>query len=84
MIREPEQSKIDYAFRDTDFGPDGKTAKGRRKLVADCVLKRACGHYDGWTITLICKELGLLTANSTPRRWAKQWAYSYINRVLKP
>ena len=78
MIIDPKQSDIDKAFNGTNFGPDGETPEGRRNFVAHCILKRACGFKDGRTIETICKELGLLTKNGTPRKHAKMWAYCHI------
>ena len=79
MIKEPKQEEIDAAFVGTNFGSDGETPEGRKKLVAHCILKRACGFRDGHTIESICKELGLLTKNGNPRKQAKYWAYCHIS-----
>lgn len=78
MIKEPDQESIDAAFKGTNFGIMGETQEGRRKLVADCVLKRSCGFRDGGTIEAICKEVGLLTKNGNPRKRAKMWAYCHL------
>lgn len=78
MIVEPKQVDIDAAFSGTNFGTAGETADGRRSLVAQCVLKRACGFSDGHTISTIAKELGLLTKKGTPKRMGKMWAYIYV------
>lgn len=79
MIKEPSQDDIDNAFRGTNFGLPGETPGGRRDLVADCILKHACGFSSGSTITLICKDLGLLTRKGTPRKQAKAWAYIHAH-----
>lgn len=78
MITEPKQDDIDHAFRNTNFGPLGETPEGRRYLVAECVMKRACGFSSGHTIEVICKQLKLLTKSGTPKINAKHWAYCYI------
>lgn len=80
MIEEPKQKYIDAAFQGCNFGAAGETPEGRKNLVAHCILKRACGFSDGSTIEAICKELGLLTKQGNPKKWAKMWAYCHIAR----
>ena len=78
MIKEPEQAAIDAAFEGTNFGLPGETPEGRKRLVAECVLKRACGFRDGHTIETICKQLCLLTAKGNPYGHAKRWACCHL------
>lgn len=79
MIKEPDQHSIDQAFAGTNFGPEGDSPEGRKKIVARCVLQRACAFSSGGTITAICKELGLLTNAGAPRKHAKQWAFCFLH-----
>lgn len=79
MIYEPKQQDIDRAFDGTNFGPQGETPEGRRTLVADCILKRACGFSSGGTIEQICREVGLLTRGRNPTTRAKHWAYCHLH-----
>ena len=79
MIYEPKQQDIDHAFEGTNFGPQGETPDGRKDIVADCVLKRACGFASGGTIEHICRELSLLTKARNPTKRAKQWAYCHLH-----
>jgi len=78
MFNEPDHDDLVRVFTGTNFGPVSDTSEGRKLLVADCVMKRACGFRSGKTIEWICKELGLLTDKGTPRKRAKMWAYTYI------
>lgn len=80
MIIKPNQTDIDIAFKGTNFGPEGETPEGRRRLVAICVLQRACGFSAGGTLTQICKEVGVLTKKGNPKKHAKQWAFCFMNR----
>ena len=75
MKSEIKQEVIDDLFNGTNFGPEGETPEGRRRLVAMCVMKRTCGYRDGHTIETICKWLGVLTPLGNPTKAAKNWAY---------
>ncbi len=65
-------------FAGTNFGSAGQTAGGRRGLVVECVLKRAAGYADGSTISRICRDFGLLDAQSQPTREGIRWAFGQI------
>ena len=75
-----DQALIDDAFEGTNFGDQGKCPEGRRRLVAECIMKLAVGFAPGWTIEQICKNLGALTPAGRPKKNAKQWAYRELMR----
>jgi len=71
-------AKIEAAFRGTYFGGSEKTDVGRRGLMSECVLKRAAGYHDGFTIVAICKELLLLNKDATPSSNGIRWAFDQL------
>ena len=77
------ENEAQEAFLGTNFGGVESTEQGRRSLVAECILKLACGYADGSTIKQICHELGALTAGYNPRLSARQWAYTEQARASK-
>jgi len=60
---------IEYAFRGTNFG-----RTDYRNLLAHSVLKKACGTHCGHTITVIMKQIGLITkVAEVPTKLGKQF-----------
>ena len=54
------KEQIDASFAGTNFGSDDRVF-----LICDAIAKSAEGYGNGWTITQICRELGVLTQKST-------------------
>jgi hypothetical protein len=73
-----EPSKVEALFIGTNFGSVGKTELSRRGLMVECVLKRAAGYHDGYTITEICKEARLLTKMGRPSKPGMKWAFDQL------
>ena len=75
---------IEALFERTNFGGVETTDLGRRGLMVDCVLKRAAGYHDGYTICTICREAGLLTDEDKPRKAALRWAFDQLYKPSAP
>lgn len=67
---------LDTVFENTNFG----SANTKRAVVANSLLKCACGYYTGSTAKCILEELGLVTSKwqLTPKGKEYLWA-AYSN-----
>jgi hypothetical protein len=70
--------EIETAFTGTNFGESGKTIEGKKRLIAECLLKLNCNYHDGHTITQICKELGLIRKNLTLNKKGKEYMFRHF------
>ena len=58
-------------FAGTNFG-----TSNYRRLVEQAVLKRLTGYYNGSTITLIIKQLGLVDSENEPTEAGKRFVWN--------
>jgi hypothetical protein len=70
------EDKVEKAFQGTNFG-----SVSHEDLITQCLLKRNCGYYDGFTIICICKELGLLTKTEKLTKLGKEVMFKYFWKV---
>jgi hypothetical protein len=73
-----DAADIEGAFRGTDFGGPEKTDIGRRNQMVECIIKRACGYHDGYTIVSICRSLGLLDERECVTPNGLTWAFEQM------
>lgn len=74
---------IRQAFEGTNFGRTDFEV-----ILADTVIKRACGYHSGHTAMTIAKQLGLLSAKTgnvtkAGHEWACEIFYSRRQRVVE-
>lgn len=78
----PEQilsdEKIIEAWGNASFGE----SVTKRDVVANALLKFACGYVTGHTIECICKELGLLTKNYNLSTKGKAYLFAHFKNGL--
>lgn len=56
----PTAEEIVKAWANANFGPEGESDAGRRRLIKEALGDIVCGYRVAHTIESICKELGLL------------------------
>lgn len=70
----PDDDLIAECFSGTNFGGLEKSPDGRKRPLAECVLKCFAHYSSGSTICDICEKLGLINASGVTRLGAR-WLY---------
>ncbi len=66
--------KINQAWGNANFGD-----RSKRSIIANALLKYACGYATGHTVMQICTELGLIGKTQRLTKQGKQYLWEYYS-----
>lgn len=70
--------QINNAWGNANFGEE----TSKRGIIANGLLKYACGYHSGYTLQSILKQLGLLTIQLSLTKKGKEYLFTHYSNGL--